>query len=92
MSAISLIRRIVNHHPLKPETFRTGEKKTGMDEPLILKMNPQNVVGCLIMIFVYPFQEHGIDGVQLSQMVEEDLENLGIPKVFDKLICHLLMN
>lgn len=55
-------------------------------------MNPQNVVGCLIMIFVYPFQEHGIDGVQLSQMVEEDLENLGIPKVFDKLICHLLMN
>lgn len=51
MSAISLIRRIVNHHPLKPETFRTGEKKTGMDEPLILKMNPQNVVGCLIIIF-----------------------------------------
>ena len=38
---------------------------------------------------MYPFQENGIDGVQLSQMVEEDLENLGIPKVFDKLIYHL---
>ena len=41
---------------------------------------------------MYPFQENGIDGVQLSQMVEEDLENLGIPKVFDKLIYHLLID
>ena len=41
--------------------------------------------------FVYPFQEHGIDGVQLSQMVEEDLENLGIPKVFNKLVYRLLI-
>ena len=40
---------------------------------------------------MYPFQEHGIDGVQLSQMVEEDLENLGIPKVFDRLVNLLLI-
>ena len=40
------------------------------------------------MIPIFPFffyhyyrQEHGIDATRLSQMVEEDLENLGIPKV-----------
>jgi len=30
--------------------------------------------------YISVFEEHGIDGTQLSQMVEEDLENLGIPK------------
>ena len=40
-----------------------------------------------LMIPIFPFfyryyrQEHGIDATRLSQMVEEDLENLGIPKV-----------
>lgn len=30
--------------------------------------------------YVPLFEEHGIDATRLSQMVEEDLENLGIPK------------
>ena len=33
-----------------------------------------------LLVFVLQ-QEQGIDGSQLSHMVEEDLENLGIPKV-----------
>ena len=46
----------------------------------------QNDTHCLVLIkflFIFPLQEHGIDGSQLAQMVEEDLENLGIPKVLN---------
>ena len=46
----------------------------------------QNDTHYLVLIkflFIFPLQEHGIDGSQLAQMVEEDLENLGIPKVLN---------
>lgn len=46
----------------------------------------QNDTHSLVLIkflFIFPLQEHGIDGSQLAQMVEEDLENLGIPKVLN---------
>lgn len=34
-----------------------------------------------ISIFPFLSQEHRIDATHLAQMIEEDLENLGIPKV-----------
>ena len=41
-----------------------------------------------IVLLVFFLQEHGIDANQLAQMVEEDLENLGIPKVCNlDLVC-----